>query len=616
MCFASHAFCNETEILEEVVVEDYRVKPPLNFPSAFSTTIKTDNFFGEYNTSSELLNLSPGVNVRDFGGPGQFKTLSIRGSSDDQVVILLDGIRLNNPLNGGVDLSTIPLNYVDEFEIVRGGASALAGSDAIGGVVNIKTRTIDEPFTSAALTYGSFNTLSASITRADKKGDLGYLLSFNYSRGDGDFEFESVNGLKLRRINNEFDTFSILGKTDYTINDWKITFLNEFFYSDKGVPGLGEFQEAASNQKDLRNLTNLQIRKEGFIEENFDFESNLFHRFDKLEFQNPNPLVGIPVDTDSSLFSFGANSKISWNAKEEQVVIFSTELKFDLLQNDDFDNPERINLSFFAGDEIWLFNRKLLLNPLARLDYFRTNAQGEDENDVTFSPKLGSIFYISDSFLLKGNASYSNRVANFSELFFPEQGFIGGNPDLENEKSFDFDIGVSYLHPKIAFELNYFRNYIRDSILFVFINAQRIEPRNVGDVFQQGIESQLVLKPYSFFEIYAGYTLLDGEVEDTGAQLPGRPKNKFDLRLVLKNEWFKTFWETKYVDEIPLSFFPDSSSTDSRITHDIGFKANWKNYFATFEVKNLFDNLDVRDALDFPLPGRTVFFTAGINLRR
>ncbi len=606
----------ETDTLEKVLVEDYAVKPPLNFPSAFSTSIDLDEFKGEYSTSSELLNLSPGVNVRDFGGFGQFKTISIRGSSDDQVVVLLDGIRLNNPLSGGVDLSTIPINYVDEFEIIRGGASALAGSDAIGGVINIKTKSFEETFTSSSVTYGSFNTLSVNLSRADKIGEFGYFFSFNYSRSNGDFDFESINGLQLERINNEFDAFSFLTKLGYELNGWKIGFLNEFFYDDKGVPGLGEFQEVNSNQKDLRNLTNIQLKKEGFINENLDFESNVFNRFDKFEFDNPNPLVGIPINTDSKLYSFGANSKLTWYAPKENVATFASELKFDLLQNGDFDDPKRVNLSFFAGDEIYLFNKRLLLNPISRLDIFSTYDDDESSADVTFSPKLGSIFYLTDRVLFKGNIAYSNRIPNFSELFFPEQGFIGGNPELDNEKSFDFDFGISFLHPKVAFELSYFRTQIDDTILFVFINAQRIEPRNVGEVTQQGIESLLILKPFSFFELFAAYTFLDGEIDDTGAQLPGRPENKLDVRGTLKHKHFETFWETKFVGEIPLTPFTGSETTDSRTTHDVGFKGIWKNYFATIEIKNLFDNLNVRDALDFPLPGRTVFFTAGINLRR
>ncbi|MEE9214162.1 MAG: hypothetical protein V3U54_05095, partial [Thermodesulfobacteriota bacterium] len=134
---------------------------------------------------------------------------------------------------------------------------------------------------------------------------------------------------------------------------------------------------------------------------------------------------------------------------------------------------------------------------------------------------------------------------------------------------------------------------------------------NVGKVTEQGFETSIVLRPLSYIEILGSYTFLDGELEDTGAQLPGRPRNKLDIRAVLKTNIFKIYWETHYVDSIPVNPFPNSRSTDPRTTYDVGTKAEWENIFLTFEIKNLLNNLDVRDALDFPLPGRSFFVTAG-----
>ena len=117
--FCNYAFAQESgTTLEPIIVEETPLKPPLDYPSAFSTVIDLEDFGGEYNTTSEILSFSPGVFVRDFGGFGQLQTLSIRGSSNDQAVVLLDGVRLNTAL-GGIDLSTIPLNYVEKFEIIK-----------------------------------------------------------------------------------------------------------------------------------------------------------------------------------------------------------------------------------------------------------------------------------------------------------------------------------------------------------------------------------------------------------------------------------------------------------------------------------------------------------------
>jgi len=594
-------------------VEDTPIEPPLNYPSAFSTVIEVENFTGEYKTAAELLSFSPGVVVRDFGGFGQLQTLSIRGSSNDQVVILLDGVRLNNPIGGGVDLSTIPVNSVDKFEVIRGGASALVGSGALGGVVNIVTKSTEEPFTFGSATYGSYETFALNLGRAQKIGNFSYLVSFAHAQSKGDFKFKSVNDLTLTRINNKFHSESFLTKAAYDFDSgWKVSLLNEFFYDDRGVPGLGEFQQPNATQKDARNLTSVNISKEKFIRPELDLDIALYNKFDYLKFTNPTPTIGVPIDTLSKTYEFGVNPRLTWFAPYNQTITFATEARGEVLRNDDFDNPKRFTYSAFASDEISLFDEILLINPVLRLDLWTTH-QEETTTDIGFSPKLGIIVSPKQYLSFKANLGRSFRVPSFGELFFPEEGFIGGNPDLKPETSYDFDIGVLLSHPKAALEVNYFRSHIDDLILFVFVSAFRIEPQNIGNVDEQGVETSLILRPFDFLELYGAYTFLDGEVEETGAQLPGRPRNKFDFRAVLSHNIAAVFWETHYVDSIPLNAFPNARTTDPRTTHNIGVKGEWKSIFATFQVKNLFNNLDVRDALDFPLPGRTFFVTAGVN---
>ncbi len=616
----------EGKTLEPIIVEETPVKPPLEYPSAFSTVIELEDFGGEYNTTSEILSFSPGVLVRDFGGFGQLQTLSIRGSSNDQAVVLLDGVRLNTAL-GGINLSTIPLDYVERFEIIRGGSSALVGTDAIGGVVNIVTKRTDKPFTLGSITYGSFNTLSINLSRAQKFKNLSYLFSYTHAQSEGDFKFESINDIILTRINNEFLSESVLGKLEYDFNGWKVGFLNEFYFDDKGVPGLGEFQQPDSNQRDVRNLTSIKLSKEKFLRDDFQFETVFFHRFDQLKFTNPDPTIGVPIDTLERDFAFGVDPKLTWFAPFNQIVTFATELQEEILTDEDFGEPKRFTFSAFLSDEIHLFDDLLIIEPIIRYDLITTSAEEQEDfppgvignsrvittTESEFSPKLGIIISPLRFLSVKGNIGRSFRAPSFLELFFPEEGFIGGNPNLKPESSFDFDFGLVLTHPRFGFEITYFRNKIDNLILFVFVSAQRIEPLNVGKVTEQGIETSLVLRPFDFIELFAGYTFLDGELEDTGAQLPGRPRNKFDLRGILKYRFASVFWETHYVDKIPLSPFPNSSTTDARTTYDVGGKVEWKKIFITLEAKNVFNNLDVQDALDFPLPGRTIFFTAGVR---
>jgi len=127
------------------------------------------------------------------------------------------------------------------------------------------------------------------------------LLSFAHAQSEGDFKFKSVNDLTLTRINNDFHSESFLTKLAYDFDSgWKVSLLNEFFYDDRGVPGLGEFQQPNATQKDARNLTSVNISKEQFIRPELDLNITLFNRFDYLKFTNPTPTTMILI-TPSAL---------------------------------------------------------------------------------------------------------------------------------------------------------------------------------------------------------------------------------------------------------------------------------------------------------------------------
>ncbi|HXZ86737.1 MAG TPA: TonB-dependent receptor plug domain-containing protein, partial [Myxococcota bacterium] len=109
-------------------------------PSAFATVIQARDYDDRFATVEELLEQVPGVDVRRFGGLGAYSTASIRGSKSEQVLVLLDGVRLNEAERGGVDLSTLPLRQVERIEVLPGAGAQRWGSDAVGGVISITTR--------------------------------------------------------------------------------------------------------------------------------------------------------------------------------------------------------------------------------------------------------------------------------------------------------------------------------------------------------------------------------------------------------------------------------------------------------------------------------------------
>ncbi|MBL8113845.1 MAG: TonB-dependent receptor, partial [Acidobacteria bacterium] len=88
----------------------------------------------------DLLRTVPGLDVVQSGGPGGVTSLFLRGTSSTQTLVLVDGVRINSPFFGAVDLSSVSTASIERIEVVRGPFSALYGSEAVGGVIQILTR--------------------------------------------------------------------------------------------------------------------------------------------------------------------------------------------------------------------------------------------------------------------------------------------------------------------------------------------------------------------------------------------------------------------------------------------------------------------------------------------
>ncbi len=152
--------------------------------TASATVVEAARFEGEAKGVAELVATSPGAAVHDYGGLGQLTTVSIRGSTADGVKVLLDGLPLNTAAGGGVDLSSIPRQWIDRIEVVRGAEGAHYGSGALGGVVNVVTRPAVAGSWSASASGGSFLTGSAAADAA-AGGDRWAVLGAAAVQGSG-----------------------------------------------------------------------------------------------------------------------------------------------------------------------------------------------------------------------------------------------------------------------------------------------------------------------------------------------------------------------------------------------------------------------------------------------
>ena len=339
----------EPTVLEPVVVTaapETEVAEQRPDRSAFVTVIDLAPYEDRLSSLPEIVEQSAGVTIRRFGGLGSFSTASIRGSSSEQVAILLDGVPLNRAASGTVNLSNVPLENVERIEVYRGSAPLRFRSSAIGGVINVVTKEAGEDFShQGSASYGSFNTYDISALGTGRQGRWGYVVTTDFRGSKGDFEFEDDNGTRqnpnddrtTRRENNAFNSQNVLLKGTYAATPRiTLTATNDYFQKREGVPGTGSNQSDSANLETYRNIFTLRAEKTEFFSENLDAEMSLHILAETTKFEDLEGEIGVGrQDTSNESRSWGLDSYLSYFLGEHQIVSLLGSYAVDRFDSED-----------------------------------------------------------------------------------------------------------------------------------------------------------------------------------------------------------------------------------------------------------------------------------------
>lgn len=623
----------------EIRVEAGREQEVIEAPSSFTKVTRPQDENITFENVSELLSASPGVTSRSLGGLGQFSTVSIRGSSPEQVTVYLDGIKLNTAAGGAFDFSTIPIDSIDRIEIIRGGGTAQFGADAIGGVINIITKKAGVvPVIEAFGGGGSFTTikLGASFRKRFKKNSL--TLSWTHLQSRGDFTFKT-NAIRLNgapsglgggetytRINNGFISESFLGGWEHKFNDqFKLNFLNDFFFTNREVPGTEEettllypVNPVEGKERIFRNTNSVTFDMDPFFIKPIRFTLGITNNLDIDRFKDNTPALGNPINTTSYNYSLGPYLKWSaaiTNKVVNQLITLRYDYELDYLTDSSpfptanlIGTKTRNTNSAYLQDELSFLGDRIIFLPIIRF---------EDASDfpADFSFKGGIKLMPVKWVAIKSNIEKSFRYPNFNELYFPDQGYLRGNPNLKKEEAWNLDAGIDVNTQYVSFEAAYFRNWVDNSILFVPISATTIAPVNTFKVAIDGVELGVTITPIKYLRAWANYTYLNAHYVSSNNQLPGRPKNEFNAFLELNYDISKEFGGSvfglfNYKYNMPINP-ANTVYLAARSKLDVGLNLRFaKYYYMLFEAKNV-TNVQTYDARGFPLPRRGFFATLG-----
>jgi outer membrane cobalamin receptor len=493
----------EREIFDlgEVVITPTRT-PTLLKDVSLHTTVITKEEIAKSGRSNigDVIEKETGVKVDTYGSLGAQSNVSMRGSSSKQVLVLVDGQRMNSIRSGDVNFSEFPLlEHVERIEIVRGPGSALYGSGAMGGVINIITKEPPrKPETSVSSSCGTYNTQIHSFTHGMKIKKFGYFLAVREAESQGS------------RPNSAYRGHDLFGKFTYDLTDWsKLTTEAGYYNGEVGLPGR-EDRPDYDNRLHTRRIwgslgwtakltdrSDLSLKaygREGKLKDITHTRMPIFHRTDTLGIE-----AEYSVDLDS-------RNKVTLGADLHEDGIDSVQpLRRPAIKHD------VTTQAYWVQDEIKICE-PLILTLGNRWDYhpaFGTEA----------SPKASLRYKVTEKTTLRAAGGKAFRAPTLDDLYANVPGMGMGNPNLKPEKAWAYEGGIDQTFTKdLLGKVTFFTREVDDLIAWAWNpTAGTWTPSNVDSALIWGIETELKAKLGKYFSSGVGYTWLETRNKTVGA---------------------------------------------------------------------------------------------------
>lgn len=632
--------------------------------TGFVTTIRAEQFESRVTSLSELLREAVGLQVRSYGGLGSFATVSIRGSTSEQVNIYVDGVLMNPALGGGVNLADFSLSSVESIEIYRGFTPSFLGSAAMGGAINIRTKRPAQGGTagSGSLSYGSYGTGEASGLVSWSRGAgtsraTEGLVSLDLTRSDGDFRFFDNNGTPSEagddgfetRINNRFSMGDLLGRWGLSLQSGgRVETEATVTTRRQGVPGIDAFQSPDARSEMTRALLKTGLLDDHLAGGRLSLSVDAFYTSTWQRFQDRSggTTGGPAADSRNILDAAGPSVYLRWHPSPAAGIgqylglLFSA--RRETAERTEHLNPvpdrgraTRFAWTLGAEDEIHFAGGRVVVTPSARWERFANSFEAKPgvpvppatrDSDSRLIGRLGAAWRPGPHLSVRANAGRFYRVPSFTELF-GDQGTVSGSGDLLPEEGWNYDVGASWETDgtagqgplnRLHLETALFRRDADNLIQFVQTSQSHVTAQNIGKARVSGVEVSAAVGLLGCLSGDLNYTWQVAEDRsDTfrrGSDLPGRPRHEGSARASLTRSWGRPYYEFSYVgpnyfDAAAAALVGSGVSRDrlrapGRYLHNLGFtRSLGPRLQMTLEADNIF-NVKVVDVVRYPIPGR------------
>ncbi|MCZ6876391.1 MAG: TonB-dependent receptor, partial [bacterium] len=561
-----------------------------------------------------------GLHIDQASARGSVSSVYMRGGDPNFTVVLIDGVKVNDPTNsrgGSFDFSTLNTENIERIEIVRGPLSAVYGSDAMSGAINIITRQGQAKATrQVEVAGGRYEYLRLAAEVQGMVGVMDYAARVAYVD----------NGEPVEQ--SEFDNITLYTNLGTPLADnmelrWVLRYADsdsEAFPDFSGGPDLAVIREV--EERDIQELTlGFNLTHEPFSWWTYHFQLGIYNRSEDVTSPGVAPGEGNPFSrippssTDATFWRYDLNLRNVFPIVQGVQVALGAQLQIEDGTSKGSQDLTAfgfgvVSTNFELTRDIWapFFEIQLTLVPgLMILGGVRVDIP--EGFDAEVSPRLGAAYTIATTnTTLRANWGEGFKLPSFFALGFPPP---VGNPDLVPETSWSVDAGVTQIlwGERVSVSATYFYNEFDHLIDFDTAAFQLV---NRDAVSTAGVEMSLMVQPWPVFDFTAHLTYVKTDIKGTDAELRNRPqwRGGAAVRWRPKPAFDLTLRGLVVGDILDAS---NASMTASNPTGEqmldayvrFDFAATWRlntTWQFFLAVDNLFD-ADYEEAIGFPAPG-------------
>lgn len=475
-------------------------------PVAASVISRAELTSSQSQNAAEALSWVPGINISGGapGGVASRSTVLLQGLPAHYSLLLVDGRpMLSEHIHTGVNLNLIPIDFIERIEVVKGPASALYGSEALAGVVNVITKIpADAPTYGLRSFYGSHRTAHIGGHFSSSVGRAGFLLAITRERTDG------------RKTADRYDRSNVQAKVEYRVTP-KVGLDTGLDYYCGTYEGSDDdaIRVHAGSAVDLSPSSRLTV--DGHVQ---DYHRNFLKS-------------GAQATTDNTIAQM--NAQYESNRWEHHALTVGVETRFDEFERLAVPRSSRFTHSSYVQDEMTY----LPVRAAVALRFDRS-----EDGGAQLSPKASVLYSAPTSTDVRVSAGRGFRAPSLQDLheYHYDHGTLwrDGNPDLKPELSTSVVLTVEQRFSS-AFRaaVSGFRNSFTDMIATqptgeVGTDGDPVVRReNVKQAYTQGVESEVRMEPIAGVDVRLAYTYLRTRDQASGRPLEYNPTHSLNAQL-------------------------------------------------------------------------------------